>query len=120
MRCIVCQKAIGQVVWKENGYEGLSCECGTVCTSPVPASGTIDPTKDGHSDVVYSAYSRLKATLIQKINPAGRLLEVGCGEGHFLTAAKSVGYEVAGIEAHPQRAKHSAERVGVEVRCGML
>ena len=86
----------------------------------MPATGTIDPTKDGHSDLFYSAYARLKARWIKKIKPGGRLLEVGCGEGHFLTAAKSVGYEVAGIEAHPERAERSAKRIRGEVRCGLL
>jgi SAM-dependent methyltransferase len=120
MRCIVCQKAIAHVVWKENGYEGLSCECGTVCTSPIQRTGTIDPTEDGHSDIFYSAYAPQKARWINKIKPGGRLLEVGCGEGHFLVAAKSVGYEVAGIEAHRERAERTAKRIRGEVRCGLL
>src|SRR5262252_2924765 len=120
MRCIVCQKPIARVVWKENGYEGVSCECGTVCTSPVPAPGIVDPSRDGHSDIFYSAYSLFKARWIQKIKPVGRLMEVGCGEGYFLDAAKSIGYEVTGIEAHPERAARTAQRVRAKVFCGLL
>jgi SAM-dependent methyltransferase len=91
-----------------------------VCTSPVPAPGIVDPSRDGHSDIFYSAYSLFKARWIQKIKPVGRLMEVGCGEGYFLDAAKSIGYEVTGIEAHPERAARTAQRVRAKVFCGLL
>src|SRR5437899_1635206 len=120
MRCIVCASQSERVVWRENGYEGRACRCGTVYTWPPPPAGTIDPTHDGHSDVFYATYASLKARWVQRIYPCGRLVEIGCGEGHFLAAAKSLGYEVCGVEPDSGRARRVRSRLGIEVHCSTL
>jgi SAM-dependent methyltransferase len=110
----------GKVVWIENGYEGRSCSCGTVYTSPAPPSGAVDVTADGHPSCFYSAYAHLKAGWLRNVKQSGRLLEIGCGEGHFLRQAKAAGYDVAGVEAHPEKAASVSRSMGVEVRCGLF
>jgi SAM-dependent methyltransferase len=108
------------VVWEENGYEGHLCSCGTVYTSPKALPGAIDPCRDTHSDTFYSTYASEKARWVQHLRSSGRLLEIGCGEGHFLQAAKLLGYTVAGVEPDPKRARRVRERLGIEVRCSLL
>jgi SAM-dependent methyltransferase len=120
MPCIVCHRTSETIVWKENGYEGRLCRCGSVYTYPEPEPRAIDPRNDTHSDTFYSAYALTKAQWVRRIRPAGRLLEIGCGEGHFLTAAKSLGYVVAGIEPDPERARRVRQRLGIEVRCSLF
>jgi SAM-dependent methyltransferase len=120
MPCIVCHATSEAVVWKENGYEGRLCACGTVYISPEPEPGIIDPRLDTHSDTFYSRYATTKARWVQRFRPSGRLLEIGCGEGHFLRAAKSLGYAVAGVESDPERARRVREQLGIEVRCSLL
>jgi SAM-dependent methyltransferase len=120
MPCIVCNGVSDRVVWQENGYEGRSCVCGTVYTAPDPPPGAIDPTSDAHSSPFYSEYALLKARWIHRLQPSGRLLEIGCGDGHFLAAAKSLGYHVAGVEPHPARAGRVAERLNVQIYCSLL
>jgi SAM-dependent methyltransferase len=120
MQCVVCAGMSERIVWRENGYEGRLCRCGTVYTWPEPPAGAIDPTNDSHSERYYSAYASLKAVWVHRLKPGGRLLEIGCGEGHFLGSAKSLGYEVAGVEPNPREARRVAERLGIEVRCSML
>jgi SAM-dependent methyltransferase len=120
MSCVVCHRSSDCVVWEENGYQGRLCECGTVYTSPEPAAGVTDPRNDYHSDSFYSTYALFKAQWVWRQRPAGRLLEIGCGDGHFLHAARTLGYDVAGVEANPVRARGVRDWLGVEVRCSLL
>lgn len=41
---------------------------------------------------------KLKFDLISKYKPQGKLMDLGCGWGHFLLAAKELGYDIYGIE----------------------
>ncbi len=54
-----------------------------------------------------------------KFKPGGYLLEVGCGNGDFLSSMKSLGWQVAGIEVDPKAAEHAASK-GIDVRLGRL
>jgi 2-polyprenyl-3-methyl-5-hydroxy-6-metoxy-1,4-benzoquinol methylase len=47
-------------------------------------------------------------------HPNARLLDVGCGGGEFLVYARSVGWQVTGIEIDPVAAAIAAER-GIEI-----
>ena len=117
--CAVCGGVSRRVVWRENGYEGRACRCGTVYTAPPPRDA-IDPTIDSHPDSYYAAAARRRVRWIKRYRTSGRLLEIGCGEGHFLSAAQAAGYDVAGIEPEPGRAGRAAERLGVHVECARL
>ena len=44
----------------------------------------------------------------------GELLDIGCGTGNFLTAARDVGYDVTGIELDRNAARFAKERVGLQ------
>src|SRR5262249_7778140 len=120
MSCLLCRGTSDRLVWCENGYEGRACSCGTVYTSPEPAVASVDPTKDAHSDAFYSTYASLKARWVRNIPVSGRLLEIGCGEGHFLAAAKRLGFEVTGLEPNVERATRVRKRLQVDVRCSLL
>jgi SAM-dependent methyltransferase len=119
-RCVVCDRVSALVVWRENGYEGRACRCGTVYATPTPPPGAVDPTVDGHPDSYYALPARRRVRWIQRYRPRGRVLDVGCGEGHFLAAAQAAGYDVAGIEPHPGRARRAAARLGAPVECALL
>lgn len=45
----------------------------------------------------------------------GSLLDVGCGSGHFLRAARQCGYDVAGIEPAEVLAEYAREVLGLSV-----
>src|SRR2546426_3108690 len=120
VRCIVCGGTSEVVLWRENGYEGRSCRCGTVYTTPEPPEGAVDFTYDAHPESFYALYAPLRARWVRGCGRTGRLLEVGCGEGHFLAAAKALGYEIGGIEPEPGRAARASQRLGIEIRRSLL
>ena len=57
---------------------------------------------------------RRKVALITRLNggQAGRLLDYGCGTGHFLARAKRTGWQVTGLEPHAGARQAAAARVG--------
>jgi SAM-dependent methyltransferase len=61
---------------------------------------------------------RRKVALITKLNGgrAGRLLDYGCGTGHFLAGAKGGGWQVAGLEPNDRARQEATERVGQPIQ----
>ena len=51
--------------------------------------------------------------------PKGRVLDVGCGSGEWLTTMRDLGWQVEGID-FDERAVKVAQQTGLDVRCGAL
>lgn len=100
-KCFLCEEASEEVVWTEDGIDGLLCRCGMVYTNQAAVLEPLDLKKEFHSDYFYSLPAKFKAAWVAKNCPRGRLVEVGCGAGFFLAAARSRGYEVIGLEPSP-------------------
>jgi SAM-dependent methyltransferase len=59
---------------------------------------------------------RLRRTAAVAGAPAGRrLLDVGCGDGSFLLAARAAGWSVTGVEIHPEPARAAGLEVVTEL-----
>lgn len=120
-RCVLCGSGGEEVVWREAGYDGRRCACGVVFVDPMPADGAIDFTRDLHDGPFYALPARDRLAWFGAQRGArGRLLEVGCGEGWFLEAARDRGFTVEGLEPDPARARRVRERLGVPVTCGFI
>jgi SAM-dependent methyltransferase len=61
---------------------------------------------------------RRKVALITKLNGGrpGKLLDYGCGTGHFLAGAKEKGWQVAGLEPNARARQEATERVGQPIQ----
>ncbi len=115
-RCFLCDTAPDRVLWYEKGYSGLSCaSCGMLYTDRQGAELLADPTIEHHHQKFYSLPAKIKASWMAKNCPSGRLLEIGCGRGFFLDAARAYGYTVCGIEPNASLAKAASEEFGFEV-----
>ena len=118
--CLICGRDSGRLVCRKGGYEGRLCSCGALYLSPAPPRDAVDPTTDPHPASFYALPAAMKVRWLSQSHPHGRLLEVGCGEGHFLAAASAHGYEVSAIEPHRARSRSVSERLGIEVECALI
>ena len=118
--CFLCNEISEEIVWREKGLEGRLCRCGMLYTNRSGLSVLVDPTLEHHAQEFYAAPAELKAKWMSRNCPPGRLLEVGCGEGAFLKAARAQGYEVHGMEPNPHRARRVKERFGFDVEEAFL
>ncbi len=119
-RCFLCGGSSGPVVLREAGYSGRACQCGVVYIDPNPLEGSVDPTEDHHLDTYYSLPAGLRLDWVASLRSSGRLLEVGCGRGHFLAKAKQRGYDVAAVEPNPTCARQVSETLGIEVEQALI
>jgi len=104
--------------------------CGMQFTNPRPAAGHIGRYYESAAYVSHNSAAqglvnrvyrvarfftmRRKVALITELNGGrvGRLLDYGCGTGHFLAQAKSSGWQVTGLEPNPGARQDAATRVG--------
>jgi len=63
---------------------------------------------------------RRRLRLIEARSRRGILLDVGCGDGLFLSVAREAGWRVEGIEFSPEGARRSSLRLGRPVAVGDL
>ena len=115
----------------QEDFEILECEqCGLLFTVPRPDASHID--KYYQSEDYFSHQQNKKGfiprlyELVKKPNlkhkvslalgkrSSGRVLDIGCGVGDFLSAVKQRGFEVVGIEPSEQARMIAKERIGVE------
>ena len=57
---------------------------------------------------------------IEKIKVPGRLLDIGCGYGFFLTVARDRGFETYGVDIDSREAELCRMHLGLNVYCGVL
>jgi 2-polyprenyl-3-methyl-5-hydroxy-6-metoxy-1,4-benzoquinol methylase len=85
----------------------------------------------GYDKLQESGYVNLQAwrakmaTCLGRVNrlrgaKTGLLLDVGCGKGWFLEAARERGWQVQGVELCAEVAKRTMERVGTQVYIGNI
>ena len=114
-RCLLCGSRDDPIVFEETVAVARSCDaCALIYADPrIPDD--IDHTIDPHSRDYYALPARLRARFTARYCPPGSLLEVGCGEGYYLAAAREAGYEIAGMEPHPRRAEHAGTMLGIPI-----
>lgn len=140
VRCCVCDRA-GEPVYQLTPFGLRRCpECSLVFVSPRLGAAALQRVYDdvGYFEGgVYGSSSRYSAAMfLQRRWTAGRLrlagqqlgrpargaklLEIGCGYGLFLDAARGAGYEVSGVELSRTAAEHAQTALGLDVFSGQL
>lgn len=115
-------------------FELKRCQsCGFIFTSAPPGEKEIGSYYESddyisHSDSgrtlidkVYQAVRKIMLTLKRKMvirnvqKPVGKILDFGCGTGHFLNEMKRSGWETTGVEVNKKARDHAVSRFGIEV-----
>lgn len=113
----------------EPPFRVLKCRtCSLVFVHPVPGDQVLsDHYDEGYYDDWIHGQKKRRLTMwakrLERLNAygaKGRLLDVGCGDGAFLSLAQEQGWEVMGTEISPYAARYTGARLGVEIFCGEL
>lgn len=110
--CPACGAADAVFAFHVGGYDHVRCVgCGTIFVARLPDAGSIEATylaPDYHSsargeELRMRAEADARAAVLRKFG-ARRVLEVGCGPGHFLDACRDIGMHVEGVDRAPTAA----------------
>lgn len=128
--CVACGTSGVDLVWDSRLPGLMRClRCGLRSDQdPI----TADERADAYRTGFYSTNPHRGARLIglfRQLNGAirlralsglhpGRLLDIGCGKGHFLAAARAAGWEVVGVDTSPAAAEYAHRHYGISVHVG--
>lgn len=124
--CPACGLVGGFSRGEKNGFQLLSCQsCSTLYTSSLP-----DVAEAEDYDVYYTDDNlRLPAFIEKRLDEIvatfssykknGRILDVGCGAGSFLEAARRAGWTAIGLDVSQTAVAH-VRQSGFEAFCGEL
>ena len=104
--------------------------CGLVFVDPLPEISIL---KNHYNDFffterfnfvesgkIWEKFYELNLQYLEKIKNKGRLLEIGCGLGHFLNIAKKRGWDTYGVELSEFACGYAKEKFGLNIFNGLL
>ncbi len=104
-------------LWNRPGEEALAALYGENYFAGGGTEGGYEDYESRRGEQLATANDRL--SVLRRLRPQGRLLEVGCGPGHFLAAAKDLYPGSMGIDLS-EAAVALARAAGLPARCGTL
>lgn len=135
--CALCHSLASAPALEIGPWKVVRClECGLLYVNPRPSAQAIDEAYRGGDgsgwdwvgqyarmyEARWEADARAAREYLRKIEgfkAPGRLLEVGCGAGAFLWAAKARGWETKGVEKG-EWVRDLAQRWGLDIHIGAL
>lgn len=123
IRCSTCSLVFIDPQPSADEIAGLYSEdyftkCGETCGAHGRAA-YMELARESEADRLHSA-QRLDVLLRRQIGMRGRLLEIGCGPGFFLSAMRQLGWEVKGLEISAYAVGHAVETLGLDVIHGAI
>jgi len=117
--CPACGEASRKAEIEKYGrYELFGCDaCGLQFWEPreMPDARWYEQMYGGRDEKLLPLEPGHRYFLADPLAPrGGELLDIGCGTGNFLAAARDAGYRVTGIELDGTAARFAKERVGLQ------
>jgi len=126
--CNLCGGAENRVLeTSADGVRAVKClSCGLVRLDPLPDLSAVPQ----HYDESYfrpwmeeqssprGLLWKKRLALLASHKKSGRLLDVGCADGAFLSAAKASGWQCTGTEISDWAVKNIPAKLGIEVKAG--
>jgi 2-polyprenyl-3-methyl-5-hydroxy-6-metoxy-1,4-benzoquinol methylase len=111
------------MLWEDAHGRYVKCKnCHLIYVNPIEKASKIngDYSKMGNNDATIIRGSRLRAAksqlgIIKKYESGTTLLDIGCGEGFFLSNASKAGYTTKGIEISLDAAEYAGKEFGLDV-----
>lgn len=137
MTCPICGSADVRVVARPPGWTYLGCEsCGVYYVDPMPEGDTVPDAGEFYDETYYSGErrereeewealsleaARKRVSIAERVlGRKGSLLDVGCGTGRLLAAARERGWTVEGVDVSPSAVGYATRELGLAVRLGTL
>lgn len=131
MRCTLCHGRVRDIVDQGQYRYYLCADCEVSQLLPPPTAAELEEyyriyhstsgTYGGFEDRMAADFPAKLALVSQGVNPQGaRLLDVGCGRGFFVAAAKNAGFEAEGIDISSTAATYARNELKVMVHPGQL
>ncbi len=104
-------------------------DCGLSCIDPLPGPAKLENHYDKdfferfdyvQSGIMWEKFYELNLAYIERIKNKGKLLEVGCGLGHFLKIARNRGWEARGVELSEFASSYAIKNFGLNIYTGTL
>src|SRR6266481_7456515 len=116
--CPACSETSRDAALEQWGeYKLFGCgACGLQFWEPreMPDAGWYEQMYGGRDEKLLPLEPGHKYFLADPLAPGrGELLDIGCGTGNFLAAARDAGYQVTGTELDRNAARFARERVGL-------
>jgi len=129
--CHICDCRVDcwDIYAKRASWTYVRCpDCSLVLLHPVPEEDTLRSYYNRTYEVNLAKHVKdcqrgaaaVLADLKERFPKRGRLLEVGCSYGAFLSEARRDGWDVTGIELSETAARHAREYRGLRVLSGQL
>ncbi|HYO88898.1 MAG TPA: class I SAM-dependent methyltransferase, partial [Candidatus Limnocylindrales bacterium] len=136
--CNLCGSMDTQPFCPENGRSLVQCQnCGLVYVSPRPDahelyalygesyfhnddSGTVGYTNYIHDEANIRKTFQRRLKRVERFATPGRLLDVGCAAGFFLSEAQARGWEPNGLDVSHFAATYTRDRFGIPAQQGSL
>ncbi len=121
LRCPICNSGAKKLEYEftRSGRIMKCVDCGMIYSASPPPRQKMPPAYTDTPDS-YLANARHRLSVLSHISKTegGRLLDVGCYNGHFSAAARSFGYEVTSVEPNPLAAQQARKLYDLDLIVG--
>jgi SAM-dependent methyltransferase len=134
--CALCDSDRTEFLLEDRGYRLVKCRrCGLVYVNPRPIRqelqslyGSSDETGNvlmdnvGYTEFAYlhELQAKKRLGIIKKYKHSGKVLDVGCAAGYFLSVARDQGFDPYGVEISKTLCNLARRNFGLNVSCGTL